>query len=98
MSIDSPGCVILLLDESAGMSAAMGEVVSDGKASTKPNVERVATAVNALLNQLAAGPDFDLALVGYRADATAPSMSAAGSAVRWPAASSSRLGGCAARP
>ena len=68
MSTDSPGCVILLLDESAGMSAAMGEVVSDGKASTKPNVERVATAVNALLNQLAAGPDFDLALVGYRAD------------------------------
>lgn len=68
MSIESPGCVILLLDESAGMSAAMGEVVSDGKASTKSNAERVATAVNALLNQLAGGPDFDLALVGYRAD------------------------------
>jgi hypothetical protein len=68
MPTNSPGCVILLLDESAGMSAAMGEVVSDGKASTKPNADRVATAVNALLNQLAAGADFDLALVGYRAD------------------------------
>src|SRR5512143_3307809 len=64
----SPGCVILLVDESAGMGAVMGEVVSDGKASTKSNAERVATAVNALLNQLASGPDFPLALVGYQAD------------------------------
>lgn len=64
----SPGCVILLLDESAGMGAVMGEVVSDGKASNKSNAERVATAVNALLNQLTSGPSFDLALVGYQAD------------------------------
>lgn len=64
----NPGCVILLLDESAGMGAVMGEVVSDGKASTKSNAERLATAVNALLNQLTTGPSFDLALVGYQAD------------------------------
>lgn len=67
--VESPGCVILLLDESAGMGAVMGEVVSDGKASTKSNAERVATAVNALLNQLADGPSFPLALVGYQSDA-----------------------------
>lgn len=67
-TIESPGCVILLVDESAAMGAVMGEVVSDGKASTKSNAERVATAVNALLNQLSSGPDFPLALVGYQAD------------------------------
>ncbi|HUY87908.1 MAG TPA: hypothetical protein VMV10_04150 [Pirellulales bacterium] len=67
-AVESPGCVILLLDESAGMGAVMGEVVSDGKASTKSNADRVATAINALLNQLAAGPDFPLALVGYQSD------------------------------
>ena len=65
----SPGCVILLVDESAGMGAVMGEVTTDGKASTRSNAERVATAVNSLLAQLAAGPSFDLALVGYQADA-----------------------------
>ena len=67
-AVESPGCVILLLDESAGMGAEMGEIVSDGKASTKSNAERVATAVNSLLNQLAGGPSFPLALVGYQAD------------------------------
>ncbi len=67
-TVEDPGCVILLLDESAGMGAVMGEVVSDGKASTKSNAERLATAVNALLNQLTTGPSFDLALVGYQAD------------------------------
>jgi hypothetical protein len=67
-TIESPGCVILLIDESAGMGAVMGEVVSDGKASTKSNAERVATAVNALLNQLTSGPSFPLAIIGYRAD------------------------------
>ncbi len=65
----SPGCVILLVDESAGMGAVMGEVVSDGKASTRSNADRVATAINALLKQLASGPNFDLALIGYQADA-----------------------------
>ncbi len=65
----SPGCVVLLIDESAGMGAVMGEVTTDGKASTRSNAERVATAVNSLLAQLALGPSFDLALVGYQVDA-----------------------------
>lgn len=69
-TIASPGCVVLLLDESAGMGAVMGDTVSDGKASTKTNAERVATAVNSLLSQLSAGPDFDIALVGYQTDKT----------------------------
>jgi hypothetical protein len=66
----SPGCVILLIDESSGMGAVMGEVVTDGSRSTKTNAERVATAVNSLLNQVAAGPDFELALVGYKTDSS----------------------------
>ncbi len=64
----SPGCVVFLIDESAGMGAVMGDVVADGKASTKSNAERVATTINSLLGQLAAGPAFDVALVGYQAD------------------------------
>jgi hypothetical protein len=64
----NPGCVVLLLDESAGMGAVMGDVVAEGKISTKSNAERVATALNSLLKQLSAGPAFDLALVGYQAD------------------------------
>src|SRR5262245_12236410 len=66
--IRSPGCVILLMDESAGMGAIMSDVVSDGKASTKTNAERVATALNSLLAQLGGGPSFDVAVVGYQAD------------------------------
>jgi hypothetical protein len=66
--IQTPGCVILLIDESSGMGAVMRELTTEGKASTKPNAERAATAVNALLKQLAAGPSFDLALVGYQSD------------------------------
>ncbi len=65
----TPGCVVLLIDESAGMGAVMGDVVTDGTASTKTNAERVATAVNSLIKRLADGPDFDLALVGYKSDA-----------------------------
>jgi len=68
-TVASPGCVVFLLDESAGMGAVMGEVVAHGKASNKPNAERVATALNSLLNQLTRGPDFDVALVGYQTDA-----------------------------
>lgn len=66
--IQSPGCVVLLIDESSGMGAVMRELTTEGKPSTRPNVERVATAVNALLKSLPAGPNFDLALVGYQAD------------------------------
>jgi hypothetical protein len=67
--VGNPGCVILLLDESASMAGAMGDLVSGGEKSTKSTVERVATALNALLKQLARGPNFDIALVGYQSDA-----------------------------
>ena len=66
--IESPGCVVLLIDESSGMGAVMRELTTEGKASTRPNIERVATAINALVKQLTAGPSFDLALVGYQSD------------------------------
>jgi hypothetical protein len=67
--MQSPGCVILLIDESAGMGAVMRELTTAGTTSNKSNAERVATAVNALVKQLGAGPSFDLALVGYQSDA-----------------------------
>jgi hypothetical protein len=67
--IQSPGCVVLLIDESSGMGAVMRELTTEGKASTRPNSQRVATAINALLKQLTAGPSFDLALIGYQSDA-----------------------------
>lgn len=70
MSTDSNGgCVIFLLDESAGMGAIMRDMVSSGAPSNKTNAERVSTALNSLLSQLSAGPDCDVALVGYQADA-----------------------------
>lgn len=68
--IASSGLVILLVDESAGMKAVMGDLVAGGERSTKPNSERVATAINAALKQWSAGPDFDVALVGYRVDSS----------------------------
>lgn len=61
-------CVLVLIDESAGMNVVMGEVVSDGMASKKTNLERVATAVNAWLSQLSRGNELDVSLVGYHAD------------------------------
>jgi hypothetical protein len=67
--LENPGCVVLLVDESSGMGAVMRELTTEGKPSPRPNSERVATAINALLKQLAAGPSFDLALVGYQSDA-----------------------------
>lgn len=70
MAVSTAGCVVLLIDESAGMGAVMRELTTEGKASTKSNADRVATAVNALLKQLAAGPSFPLAIVGYQADNT----------------------------
>lgn len=67
--IQSPGCVVLLVDESSGMGAVMRELTTEGKPSGRPNSQRVATAINALVKQLSAGPSFDLALVGYQSDA-----------------------------
>lgn len=65
---NSAGCVILLVDESAGMGAVMGETVADGSPSTKSNAQRVATSVNSLLGQLRGGGEFEIALVGYQAN------------------------------
>jgi len=64
----SPGSnfVILLIDESAAMSAVMRDKLADGTESTKTNAERVATSVNNVLRQLAEGPVCDVAIVGYR--------------------------------
>ncbi len=46
----------------------MGDVVAGGKPSTKSNAERVATCLNSLLGQLSSGPDFELAIVGYKSE------------------------------
>jgi hypothetical protein len=51
------------------MGAIMRDMVSGGAPSNKTNADRVSTALNSLLSQLAAGPDCDVALVGYQADA-----------------------------
>jgi hypothetical protein len=65
----TPGCIVFLMDESAGMAAVMRDTVADGTKSQKTNAQRVATAINSLLKQLSAGPDCDIALLGYRAEA-----------------------------
>jgi len=61
-------CVVLLIDESAAMSAVMRDKLADGTESTKTSAERVATSVNNLLRQLIDGPACDVAVVGYRID------------------------------
>lgn len=54
------GCVVILVDE----SAATDVPVSDESPRKKSVV--LATTINSLCNRLSQGPDFDLALVGYR--------------------------------
>ncbi len=54
------GCVVFLVEESHAMEAR----VAGG---TKTKALCIATALNSLLNQLAAGPELDVALIGYRA-------------------------------
>lgn len=66
---DRPGCLILLVDE----SAAMESLCQDSKANlignqAKRKSEAVAATLNSLIRQLTAGPNFDVALVGYHAD------------------------------
>jgi len=61
--------VVILIDESAAMSAVMRDRLVDGTESTKTTAERAATSVNNLLRQLAEGPACDVALIGYRSDA-----------------------------
>jgi hypothetical protein len=61
ITCSNPGCVVFLIDESAAMAASFPR-------STKSMAESVATALNALLAQLANGPDFLVGLAGYRTD------------------------------
>jgi hypothetical protein len=56
------GCVVLLIDESAAMGARAA-------GAEQPLGLQTATAVNALLNQMASGPNVPIAVVGYHADA-----------------------------
>ena len=60
---DAPaaGCVVFLVDESTAMDVRVAE-------GTKSKAECVATALNSLLNQLTAGPELDVAVVGCRSD------------------------------
>lgn len=67
---DCPGCLILLVDE----SAAMESLCQDGKANLignqpKRKADAIAATLNSLIRQLSAGPDFEVALVGYHTDA-----------------------------
>ncbi len=52
-------CIVFLIDESTALAARVAE-------GTKSKADCFATALNALLGQLATGPPVDVALVGYR--------------------------------
>ena len=78
-SVESPGCVILLIDESASMESAVQEEQLELGQEPKSKGVSIANAVNAILKQLANSPDFDLALVGYRTDDSSTSIAE----VRW---------------
>ena len=78
-AIESPGCVILLIDESAAMESTVQEELLELGQELKSKGASAATAINSLLKQLAAGPDFDVALVGYRSVDAGPSVAK----VRW---------------
>lgn len=67
-STDGSNCVVLLIDESAAMSAVMRDKLPDGSLSTKTNAERVATSINNLIRQLANGPSCQVTVIGYRTD------------------------------
>lgn len=69
MTIAGNNFVVILIDESAAMSAVMRDKLVDGTESMKTTAERAATSVNSLLRQVAEGPGCDVALVGYRSDA-----------------------------
>ncbi|MDA1014613.1 MAG: hypothetical protein O3A00_09200, partial [Planctomycetota bacterium] len=66
--IQSPGCVILLIDESSALDAPVQEDSQQAAAQPKKKSESVATAVNAMLRRLSETADFDVALVGYKTD------------------------------
>jgi hypothetical protein len=74
--------VVLLVDESAGMSSVMRDKTADGTESVQTNAQRVATSVNSLLRQLGDGPVCDVAVIGYRTNGDEQADVGA----RWPAA------------
>lgn len=78
-AIESPGCVILLIDESAAMQSAVQEEPLELGQEPKTKGVATANAVNSLLKQLSTGPDFDLAIVGYRSSDSGASVAQ----VRW---------------
>jgi hypothetical protein len=51
------------------MGTIVADMVAGGRRAEKSNAERLATALNSLLNQLTRGPDFDVAVIGYQTDA-----------------------------
>ncbi len=66
------GTIVLLIDESSEMALPIA-------GGTKSKAESVATAVNSMLNQLTAGPDVRLTIVGYGG----ASDGAAAAQIRW---------------
>ena len=78
-SVASPGCVILLVDESAAMESAVQEESLELGQEPKSKGVSTANAINSLLKQLASGPDFDVALVGYRSEGAGTSVAS----TRW---------------
>ena len=68
-SATSPGCVLFLVDESATMATIVADLVAGGRRAEKTSAQRVATALNSLLSQLSHGPNFDVAVVGYKTGA-----------------------------
>lgn len=77
--IESPGCLILLVDESAAMQSPVQEEALELGQEPKSKGVSAANAINSLLKQLSTGPDFDVALVGYRSQDSGTSAAA----VRW---------------
>jgi len=78
-SVESPGCVILLIDESAAMESAVQEEPLELGQEPKSKGVSIANAVNSLLKQLATGPDFDVTVIGYRSEDSGLSVAQA----RW---------------
>lgn len=62
-SSTTAGCVLLLIDESAAMAARAA-------GSEQSLAAQTATAVNALLNQMASGPNVPIAVIGYHGAAS----------------------------
>lgn len=66
--IESPGCVILLIDQSNAMDSLVQEETIEFGQQAKSKGVSIANAVNSILKQLSGGVDFDLSIVGYHTD------------------------------